>query len=250
MFLKYVYEEKLNWHKMLTYGYNNDIMNINSVKTNSLKNKLIIILSIFVLLITTFTNVFSYSTTVDDTVLPDYSDIISNYKYWVLLRHQLWDYTYYYLYCTNDNNFIVWISSSGNANLVVSNSSNTSYLNSFCFDGYKYSSSTWQQDINSEGNGKFKIISFDKNITSLNQIDNIIYSNADIYDNTGSVFFQQTPLEVTPTMTLVEILEQEKEQVATLKEVLQILPLIIVVVVCLVGLRKALKILLELLRNS
>ena len=81
------------------------------------------------------------------------------------------------------------------------------------------------------------------------------YSNFDILDNNGNVVFQQPPLEEeTPVVekqetTLAPIVEG-METKKTLAEVVGILPLIIVVVVSLVGLRKALKMLLGVLHRA
>lgn len=55
------------------------------------------------------------------------------------------------------------------------------------------------------------------------------------------------PFQMTP---LTKVMYQEKEQMATVKEILGILPLIIVVVVSLVGLRKGLRMLLNFLKTS
>lgn len=61
-------------------------------------------------------------------------------------------------------------------------------------------------------------------------------------------FFQQPPQEVAPQMVLAPIVE-EMEMEVTLKEIIQILPLIIVIVVSFLGLRKALQMLLSLLHR-
>lgn len=71
----------------------------------------------------------------------------------------------------------------------------------------------------------------------------LVYSNQDvIHDKEGNVFFQVAP------PILARVVEQVEMKV-TMREIIQILPLIIVVVVSLVGLRKALQMLLRLLRR-
>lgn len=80
-------------------------------------------------------------------------------------------------------------------------------------------------------------------------------SNYDIYDENNELVFPQppveeeTPVEEKQEITLAPIVE-EVETEKTLMEVVGILPLIIVVVVSLVGLRKALKILLTVLKRA
>lgn len=70
-------------------------------------------------------------------------------------------------------------------------------------------------------------------------------SNYDIFDNSGNVFFQKAPL-----LTKMAQVVQESKPEETLKEIVGILPLILVVVVSLIGLHKALSMLFRLLRQS
>ena len=79
---------------------------------------------------------------------------------------------------------------------------------------------------------------------SLENFD-VLYSSVDIHDTSGGVFFQKTPVPV-----LVEVMSPEVVEKKTVQEILGVLPLIIVVVVSFLGLRKALKMLLSLLRRS
>lgn len=82
----------------------------------------------------------------------------------------------------------------------------------------------------------------------------VISSNHDIYEENhleGDPFFQLPELE--KATTLAPVIQREKTKGTLQKvmtEIVQILPLIIVVVVSLVGLRKALKMLFMLLRQS
>lgn len=89
----------------------------------------------------------------------------------------------------------------------------------------------------------------------------VIASTFDIYDSeygsdgvltsNGSLVFQQPTLR--RATTLAPVIQREKTKgilQEVLKEIIQILPLIIVVLVSLVGLRKALKMLFQVLRHS
>lgn len=74
----------------------------------------------------------------------------------------------------------------------------------------------------------------------------VFISSVDIYKdvNKNEIFFQKPPIPA-----LVEIMKQEKAEMKTIQEILGILPLILVVVVSFLGLRKALSWLLTLLRH-
>lgn len=73
----------------------------------------------------------------------------------------------------------------------------------------------------------------------------IFYSTVDIYDTDGTIFFQ-APLTLTPLAKIVE----ESNPKGILGEIIVILPLIIVVVVSFLGLRKALTLLLEVFHRA
>lgn len=72
----------------------------------------------------------------------------------------------------------------------------------------------------------------------------IYYSTLDIYNNSGDVVFRKPPVT-----TLAEVLTLEEGR-KTIVEIVGLLPLILVVVVSFLGLRKALNWLLTLLRHS
>lgn len=73
----------------------------------------------------------------------------------------------------------------------------------------------------------------------------VLYSSVDIHDTFGGIFFQKTPVPV-----LVEVMSPEVVEKKTIQEILGVLPLILVVVVSFLGLRKALKMLLTFLNRS
>ncbi|MGN1327824.1 MAG: hypothetical protein ACI4VQ_07110 [Clostridia bacterium] len=74
----------------------------------------------------------------------------------------------------------------------------------------------------------------------------ITYSSYDVLDSDGVLFFLQTPLRMGVLAPIVE----KVEMIPVMKEIVGVLPLIIVVVVSLVGLRKALRMLSTLLRKA
>lgn len=73
----------------------------------------------------------------------------------------------------------------------------------------------------------------------------VLYSSVDIHDTSGGIFFQKTPVPV-----LVEVMSPEVVEKKTIQEILGVLPLILVVVVSFLGLRKALKMLSTFLNRS
>lgn len=88
-----------------------------------------------------------------------------------------------------------------------------------------------------------------------NKLISLVATNFDVYGTTnyndGELVFQLPTLK--KTTTLAPVIQREKTKGTlqeTLTEILVVLPLIIVVVVSLVGLRKALKMLSMLLRRS
>lgn len=116
-----------------------------------------------------------------------------------------------------------------------------------------YSDSTWSS-LKTTGQNT---ITYKANGT---QEGYVAYSTVDIYDTSGTLFFQKTPLVETPETpeeipetpkagTLQEIMAQlEKE--AVLKEIVALLPVILSVLASLIALRKALKMLSDFLRAS
>ena len=80
---------------------------------------------------------------------------------------------------------------------------------------------------------------------SSTDVINIIYSSVDIHNESGEIFFQKTPVPV-----LVEVMSPEVVEKKTIQEILGVLPLILVVVVSFLGLRKVLKMLSTFLNRS
>lgn len=101
--------------------------------------------------------------------------------------------------------------------------------------------------IGDQGTGRFAVLS------------EVKYTSVDIYNGTdkssvaltGSTnFFPVAPEEIPEATTLLEVLEQEQEKKAIMKEVVGLLPVILSVLVSLIALRKALRILFNFLRTS
>lgn len=96
----------------------------------------------------------------------------------------------------------------------------------------------------------------------LDYSDTDIYSNADLYQYTNNIYYSSVdisnlgylafPFPVAPQEALLPIVEQQETimKEKTLGEILGILPIVMIIIVSLIGLRKALRLLLTLLRSS
>ena len=80
-----------------------------------------------------------------------------------------------------------------------------------------------------------------------NGINNILYSNSDIYDTSNNVVFQAPP-QVQPTIVASQV--EEVEMNKTLQEILGILPVVIVVLVGLIAIRKAIQFLMTRMKKA
>lgn len=84
--------------------------------------------------------------------------------------------------------------------------------------------------------------------TKGNEVE-ILYSNVNLYKNDCSLFFQAPVVEEKPAGVIAPLLEAEEMEKANL-QIRVIIPLILVVVVSFLGLRKALKMLSQILHRS
>ena len=75
----------------------------------------------------------------------------------------------------------------------------------------------------------------------------VLASNYDVLDQNGKVVFQKTPVGVQPT--LAPIVQQVPLE-ETIKEIVGILPIVLIILVGLIGLRKALALLSQTLHNA
>lgn len=185
--------------------------------------------------------------------------------YWVCEKRtnkETGEYFYYFLIapkpCYTDT---LYLSSSGKSSyyssyfFAYSGENTFSFPISFVSDGFY--ASTDLSDTNTSGLtpsfGYYRDFSKNEGLSIGYTYADIIASNHNIYnarDNSQLVF--QLP-EVEKTTALAPVIQTEKNKAVlqgVLKEIIQILPLIIVVVVSLVGLRKALKMLSQLLNRS
>ena len=130
------------------------------------------------------------------------------------------------------------------------NSNNVVCMESSLYMQYlKWTGSTWSYaGWSGYSGGNASNVSGEPSYSTLVSNYELVGSSKDVYkDNTfNDVFFQSPP---KPT-SLMEVMSVEMEEKRTVQEILGILPLIIVVVVSFLGLRKALRILVTFLRRS
>ena len=90
-----------------------------------------------------------------------------------------------------------------------------------------------------------------KNSNSYNNSYGTSYTSHDILDSNGNVVFQvaRQPVEETSQVVLAEIVENQEAN-KVMEEILGILPVIIIVLVSLIGLRKSFSFLKNLLKQS
>lgn len=214
------------------------------------KSKMLIILLVAFILIFSTTQCLAVSNISIETIslTDDEISFINN------ILEENPNYRYYCVYISDDPSirFVRFYSSYDDLKFYVLNvnaSSPNSYYGIMCSDNdidtfiYRLSDFTYVKSSRSY---------FETDITYYD-VSSIchyaIFSNFDIYsDKTyAEVLFQAPPAQ---KQGIVEKSLEEVEMKATMKEILGILPLIIVVVVSLVGLRKGLKMLSSLLHKA
>lgn len=114
------------------------------------------------------------------------------------------------------------------------------YFSTGNFNG-KLSNSLASEEWSAVSNGEYSAL---KNSNYL-----LIFSNCDVLDEDGSVVFQKSPQE-KPLEGVIAKQIQPKEMNKTLQEIVGILPIVMIVVVSYLALRKALKMLSTLLKQS
>lgn len=187
-----------------------------------MKIKSFSIICIFLLILLIFTNsVFGVDNTINFThneqtiSLPYIDGKDLSYGYFI----NYWGGRYY----------LVFMKSSGY--LYINNNT----ISSTCeMDEYEYRDGAWRF-----------IKTYSANTNNGAGPQDFVYASVNVYSdvNKSDVFFQYPP------QTLSQIMEVEAENKATVQEILGVLPPILVVVVSFLGLRKALKMLLTLLRR-
>ena len=86
--------------------------------------------------------------------------------------------------------------------------------------------------------------------SGVSDINAVVYSNFDIKDSSGNVVFLSSPQQGEEAQVILAPVVAQVEMSQTLSETVKLLPLIIVVVVSFLGLRKALRMLFRVLRTS
>lgn len=210
-----------------------------------MKKRSFLIVCIFLLIILFFTsNVFaSYDVVQDDKTFtfPDYAES----RYWVLVEYS----GYYRLIVGDTPYFVLYQNSSYSPHTTyICNVTAEEYVNSSDFMKRRGTLRTYAITVDTtvftdkynDDNGMY--------VGSTSSVDDVIIlacsTNSKVYYE-GNVFFQ-----VTPPTTLAEIMEVEKTEKRTMQEIVGLLPLILVVVVSFLGLRKALRMLVNFLRRS
>ena len=137
------------------------------------------------------------------------------------------------------NSSSVFVSSTGSLEFRLDPTMDTPLVAYRCYAPHlSWGSHSINQDASGAGFSNFNI---DNNASRY-----VVYSTSDIYvDDTNTVFFYRTPVGI-----IAPLVDRKMMQETTLQEVVIILPMILVVVVSLVGLRKALAMLFSLLRQS
>lgn len=192
-----------------------------------LKNKkiLIIFLSVVLFMFILNFNTVEASSSLDKYTYPEFKTIMEE-KGW----------SYWLLYERNNNAGLGLIISKGGMFFHSFNSNGliSLYSNAYNYMNYHLENGVWVE----EGGGNY----------GFRYAQEIYFTNYDVisYEDRSTVFFQQT-LEGQTTMSRMVILAHPEE---LMKEIVKILPLILVVVVSLVGLRKAWRLLSNLLHQA
>lgn len=163
-------------------------------------------------------------------ILPDLPAEFEGYNYFITKCER---YNTYALFCVKDDAFDKFIYDK------ISNSLNAVDVSgNQCSDIYLAETGTLENPVS------WTI----KKWGALQPANNhqIIYSNFDIYNSDGTVFFQPAPL----TQGIVAQQVEQIKMTQILQEIITLLPLILVVMVSLVGLRKGLKMLETFLHQS
>lgn len=222
-----------------------------------MKNKSFSIVCVFLLIIITFNCVsLGYTSTGANNTKYYFPDQVTNYLSYSEFNDSKYslvglDYNsscYYVFAFVKTNKLRIATYPDWRKRYITTNSPTTIYLlkfdhdsckliNTACYNNYTLSRDNFSNFIGGE----------------CADTDNLLFVNCDIYDeNYGSfdkLLFQTAPLKEGAT-NLARILRVTTEKASPVAEVLGVLPLIIVVVVSFLGLRKALKMLSTFLNRS
>ena len=193
-----------------------------------LKNKISFIFLIFIAFIAIFSAkcFASFDFTTDDDVSHSISDLpfnIEEYPYFFIMVQPVNDYYLYYI-TFSSNPFIANASGTSIWNTSSHHRVSFNYSNS---GGY---GSVIDESAAREGNGSY----------SVNNSYSYFYSH-DVLDSDGNVVFQKASQPTVDTQgTLAKIVE-EQETEKVMEEIVGILPIVIVVIVSLIAIRKAIQ---------
>lgn len=214
-----------------------------------LKNKkVLIIILLYIFLIFTFcSNTFAYSSGDEN----DFGYYYSTFPVELLNKVKLLDewndnkYGCFGFHYKAWNSYRVIFIENPDFNKSCKVSSNSSYGSRFCIklDGGNYIIYDYNLDYSLKERFPYSL-----NVYYEDKGNNeYLFKNIKAYDN-DTLFFLPTPPPPTPLTHLAPVVEKV-EMEETLKEIIQILPLILVVVVFFLGLRKALQMLSTLLHR-
>ena len=203
-----------------------------------------LIITMFAFMCLYGSSVYATDITINDTIV-NIDNRFSDYKNMVILLGHMGNNSYYYLYCTNED--IVYKEYSNGYKALVN-----SLDNSGIWDRWITSSS----DISSLSSLDFSSSSSNKTCTfgsgSIFSVNSIKFSKLDIINaNDNSLLFQGAPQEQQTTQgttILVPIVEQQ--EMKPLQEILGILPVVIVVLVGLIAIRKAIQFLMARMKKA
>lgn len=198
-----------------------------------MKNKMIVILSIFMIAVSIFcSNSLGYSTSIvfDNYDFSSAYDLADGHYFFIVYEGGSKRYTLFVSTLSNDDtNFLYKNGKVG----IVSNDG----VEQRCVYAY-YDTDTQKFGDLMYGNWTF---------STFQSSSKIVYSSLNIYTSLekNEIFFQ-----VSPPTVLEQVMEVEMTEKKTIQEILGVLPLTIVVVVSFLGLRKALRMLVTFLRRS
>lgn len=197
-----------------------------------------------------FIAIFLVFTFIGSKVFADYDIIIDNNSY--ILPDKATYYSYYdsvsagqnnvlWLYNFDDNNNIKFVAFFSSGDFYIYEENNKKYYccsSSYTQLPYDYDSHKFTNRINGS--------SGDVSVNNLSNYSGIAFCSNDVYDTDGSLVFPIPPQEQDKVLAPIV----EGEEMKPLQEILQILPIVMIVVVGYLALRKGLATLFRFLRTS
>lgn len=213
-----------------------------------MKNKILSILLVFILLISTiFSSVYGFSYNDTDINLSEieknpgsmllYNKVNGNYYYFVMWSNN---------YTGSLTDCVYWCKENDDGTVSIGGSINDNVFNSYCLFTYDINTGATINNVSADST----YITFNRNnYCKFTKNFIVIYKTNNVYtDDTYSTLSSSDFFQVAPH-PLVEVMKVELREKKTVAEIVGILPLTLVVVVSFLGLRKALSWLLTLLRG-